>query len=177
MQQAYADKSFRVLPKTFLFKDDSVIPNSKYPLLLYQQVFAARDEEGAEWLEKRFEMNGWTNNWRWGVYSFHHYHSNTHEVLGVYRGNAVLKLGGEKGEVVRVTAGDIVVIPAGVGHKCLEHSKQFTVVGAYPDGLSPDLMRGEDGERPAADSNIANVPLPSSDPFSGKEGSMLSLWK
>jgi uncharacterized protein YjlB len=166
-----------IQPEALFFKDDGLIPNNKYPLLVYRNAFTERGNKGADWLESRFAVNNWTNTWRWGVYPFHHYHSNTHEVLGVFKGNALLHLGGEKGQKVNVQEGDIIVIPAGVGHKCISHSDDFTVVGAYPDGLSPDLKRGEKGERPQADQNIAAVPLPSTDPLLGKNTGLVSSWK
>lgn len=164
-------------PKEFYFKDDGNIPNSKYPLLVYQNVFDARGSKGGDWLEERFAANNWSNTWRWGVYPLHHYHSNTHEVLGLFSGDALLHLGGEEGEKVQVKAGDIIVIPAGVGHKCLKHSNDFTVLGAYPNGLSPDLHRGDKGERPQTDKNIVAVAFPVTDPFFGKSGGLLSAWK
>ncbi len=164
-------------PEKLYFKDDGSIPNSKYPLLHYREVFRGRENEGAEWLEDRFAANGWTNSWRWGIYSFHHYHSNTHEVLGVFSGSAKLQLGGEMGQKVEVRAGDILVIPTGVGHKCLEHASDFTVVGAYPNGAEPDLNKGKEGERPKADENISKVPFPPADPLLGKNAGLMILWK
>jgi uncharacterized protein YjlB len=163
-------------PETFYFKDDGSIPNSKYPLLLYRNAFPEHGSKGAEWLEEKFADNQWTNSWRWGVYAFHHYHSNTHEGLGVFSGSALLHLGGEKGEKVKVQAGDIIVIPAGIGHKSLTHSNDFTVVGAYPNGLKPDMNKGEKGERPQTDKNIADIPLPATDPLLGKSG-LTTIWK
>lgn len=167
----------QVKPKEFYFKDDGRIPNSGYPLLLYQQAFDLEGSQGGDWLEEQFAANDWTNTWRWGVYPFHHYHSNTHEVLGVFSGDAMLHLGGETGEKIKVRVGDIIIIPAGVGHKCLSHSEDFTVLGAYPGGLSPDLNRGETGERPQTDKNIARVPFPSTDPLTGKTGGLKDTWK
>ncbi|WP_291914984.1 cupin domain-containing protein [Chitinophaga sp. CB10] len=164
-------------PKAFYFKDDGSIPNSKYPLLVYQNAFTQRGNKGGDWIEQRFASNNWTNTWRWGVYPFHHYHSNTHEVLGCFSGSALLHMGGENGKKINVKAGDILVIPAGVGHKCISHSDDFTVLGAYPNGLSPDLMRGEKGERPQTDRNIAKAPFPSADPFSGNNDGLTKLWK
>lgn len=158
------------------FDDDGRIPNSKYPLILYQSVFEERGSDGAEWLEDIFTSHNWTNTWRWGVYDFHHYHSNTHEVLGVFRGSALLHLGGEKGKKIKVKAGDIIIIPAGVAHKCIEEEKNFTVVGAYPDGRNPDMNKGEKSERPQADKNIAAVPFPSTDPLLGKDGGLVTIW-
>lgn len=112
--------------ETHLFKDDGIIPNSKYPLLHYQKAFTAVGATGATWLEQHFAKNNWTNSWRNGVYPFHHYHSTSHEVLGIYSGSAMLFLGGEKGEKIRVEAGDIVMVPAGVGHKNLGNQPNIT---------------------------------------------------
>lgn len=166
-----------VEPQTYFFKDDGRIPNSKYPLLVYTYVFSLTGTKGAEWLEKTFKANNWYNSWRWGVYSFHHYHSNAHEVLGIFQGSAQLQMGGEKGKILSVKAGDILVIPAGVGHKNVKSSSDFTAVGAYPDGMDWDLNKGEKGERPRADENIAKVPLPSTDPLLGKKGGVVKYWK
>jgi uncharacterized protein YjlB len=162
-------------PEKLLFKDDGQIPNSPYPLLLYRQAFAARNAEGAAWLEKQFAQNNWTNSWRNGVYPFHHYHSTSHEVLGVYAGTALLHLGGEAGQKVRVQAGDIIVIPAGVGHKNLD-SDNLGIVGAYPDGRNWDVNRGLPGERPQTDKNIAALPIPATDPLLGKSSGLPSIW-
>jgi uncharacterized protein YjlB len=164
-------------PQLFYFKDDGIIPNSKYPVLYYSNVLSQSGEQAANWLEKKFAANQWTNSWRWGIYPFHHYHSNTHEVLGVFSGSALLQLGGERGMKLKVQTGDVLVIPAGVGHKCLSHSPQFAVTGAYPDGLEPDLNRGEEGERPGADESISIVPDPSADPLTGKESGVIIFWK
>jgi uncharacterized protein YjlB len=159
----------------FYFKDDGSIPNSKFPMLLYRNAFTARGSSGALWLISRFESNDWSNSWRNGIYSFHHYHSTSHEVLGIYSGTALVHLGGEQGEKVRVNAGDVMVIPAGVGHKNLG-SSSLGVVGAYPEGRSWDLNRGLAGERPAVDKNIAALPIPQTDPILGMGSGVVSVW-
>jgi uncharacterized protein YjlB len=88
-----------------------------------------------------------------------------------------LHLGGEKGQKITVKAGDILVIPAGVGHKNLGSSQDFGVVGAYPDGRSWDVMRGQPGDRPKADERIAALPIPTTDPFLGKGDGLTKIWK
>jgi uncharacterized protein YjlB len=128
-------------------------------------------------LEERFAANNWTNSWRNGVYPFHHYHSTSHEVLGIYGGSALLHLGGENGEKINVSAGDIIAIPAGVGHKNLGSSDDFGVVGAYPDGRNYDLLRGQPSERPQADKNIAALSIPDFDPLQGKADGLREIWK
>lgn len=163
-------------PERFFFKDDGKIPNNKLPLILYQNAFAERGRQGASWLESRFAANNWTNSWRNGIYPFHHYHSTSHEVLGIYSGSALVHLGGEQGEKLQVEAGDVIIIPAGVGHKNLG-GNNLGVVGAYPDGRSWDLMKGLPGERPEADENIAALPIPAADPLLGKSDGLIKIWK
>jgi uncharacterized protein YjlB len=165
-----------LVPEMLYFKDDGIIPNSKYPLLLYRNAFSERDERGAEWLEEKFLSNNWSNSWRNGIFTFQHYHSITHEVLGIYSGECLVLLGGEKGEKVTVKAGDIIVIPAGVGHKNLG-DKKLGVVGAYPNGMPVDIMKGEPGERPRTDQNIAAVPFPGTDPFLGASDGLKKIWE
>jgi uncharacterized protein YjlB len=165
-----------VEPEQFSFRDDGVFPNSVLPVLLYRQAFTEA-EDRASVVEHRFAENDWTNSWRNGVYSFTHYHSTTHEVLGAYGGAATLRLGGEHGKNVEVHAGDVIVIPAGVAHQNIGASGDFAVVGAYPDGRDWDLLRGLPGERPKADRNIAALPIPDSDSIYGPEGPLPQIWK
>ena len=72
--------------------------------------------------------------------------------------------------------GDVIIIPAGVAHKNLGSSGDFRCVGAYPPGQDWDMNYGKAGERPAADENIANVPLPVADPVFGFEGPLMKNW-
>jgi uncharacterized protein YjlB len=162
-------------PEVLSFKDDGRIPNSRLPLLVYRDVLPAGIK--ADDVKKQFAQNHWTNAWDNGIYSFHHYHSTSHEVLGIYRGNAQLQLGGEKGEKISVKAGDVIVIPAGVGHKNLGSSDDFAVVGAYPEGRTWDVLKGEPDERPNADKNIAALPIPDCDPLLGKSDGLRKLWQ
>lgn len=158
------------------FADDGVFPNSHLPLLYYKA--ALRPENAsAEAMEALFAASGWPPAWRYTVYPYHHYHSTAHEVLGIAAGSARLKLGGPHGRDFDVGAGDVIVIPAGVVHQQLSKSGDFLVVGGYPPGQYPDQFRGEEGDRPLADRNIAKVPLPESDPVSGSESPLLSHWR
>jgi uncharacterized protein YjlB len=166
-----------VQPAQLNFKDDGIFPNSPLPLLFYRQALVAGTEDPASIFEKRFAENHWTNSWRNGVYSFPHYHSTSHEVLGVYSGAANLRLGGEHGKNVEVHAGDVIVIPAGVAHQNIGASEDFGVVGAYPEGRDWDLLRGLPGERPKADRNIAALPTPDCDPIYGAKGQLGQIWK
>jgi len=157
------------------FADDGVFPNSSLPLLLYRQ---ATEWGGPEPLETLFKGNGWPPQWRDTVFTFHHYHSRSHECLGVARGHATLRFGGPSGTEVRVEAGDVVLIPAGVAHQRVLASADFMVVGAYPPGQEEfDTLRGQPGDRPKADETIAKLPLPKTDPVTGKAGPLLDLWR
>jgi len=163
-------------PKQLNFKDDGVFPNSVLPLLLYERALITEAKDPASIVEQRFAENDWTNSWRNGVYSFTHYHSTTHEALGVYCGAATLRVGGERSSDVKVYAGDVIVIPAGVPHQKISASADFAVVGAYPDGREWDLLRGRPGERPKSDHNIAALPIPDKDPLYGADGPLRRIW-
>lgn len=123
-----------VKPVRLKFRPDGYIPNNpNVPLLIYKNaVRLGGKRDPAALLEAIFNANGWGEAWRNGIYNYVHYHPRIHEVLGVARGTATLRLGGNKGRTVKVRAGDVVVVPAGVGHECLNASKTFLVVGAYP---------------------------------------------
>jgi len=166
-----------VAPEQFRFKDDGVFPNSGLPLLVYRQAFTTEVEDRASIIEQCFAENDWTNSWRNGVYSFAHYHSTTHEALGVYCGAATLRVGAKQSSDVKVYAGDVIVIPAGVAHQKIGASADFAVVGAYPDGREWDLLRGQPGERPRADQRIAALPIPDNDPIYGADGPLRQIWK
>ena len=156
--------------------DDGAFPNNRLPLLVYPgAVLLAGHPDPAAVFEALFRANRWGSSWRNGVYSFHHYHSTAHEVLGVYGGEAVIQFGGESGVAVEARRGDAILIPAGVAHKKLSSSAGFAVVGAYPAGQHWDMNYGKPGERPQADQNIAQVGMPERDPVLG-EGGLLALW-
>ncbi|HWL14903.1 MAG TPA: cupin [Opitutus sp.] len=164
----------------FHFADTGVFPNHpRLPVLVYKQVRTRADGDAnalASWFEQTWPQHGWRPAWRWGVYDFPHYHSTAHEILGVYRGHASLRLGDRTGATLVVEAGDVLVLPAGTAHQNLGASSDFHVVGGYPDGQSADLLRGEPGERPAADERIVQVPLPPADPLFGEQGPLVRHW-
>lgn len=92
-------------------------------------------------------------------------------------GEAHIAFGGPEGETVEVRAGDVVVIPAGVGHCNEGPGGGFSVVGAYPRGQENyDLRTGEGDERPEVLENIRNVPMPETDPLFGKDGPLVERW-
>ena len=163
-------------PIQLKFKDDGKTPNSSLPLLIYKNVFS-EEKADADFIQQHFESHNWKNAWQDTVYDFNHYHSNTHEVMGVYSGYATLQFGGEAGEQLTVEEGDAIIIPAGVGHMKLKASDDFGVVGAYPDGKDYDIMKGNPDERPDADKNINAVPSPDEDPVYGKMEGLTALWK
>jgi len=150
--------------EVYRFEDDGQIPNNpELPALVYRGAFRRADDLALA-LERRFAENGWTAAWRDIVFDFHHYHSTAHEVLGVFQGEARLRLGGERGRSVKVEPGDVVVIPAGVGHRAENWTEDLQVVVATAGGREWDICKGEPGERPRVLQSIAQVPRPDGDP-------------
>jgi uncharacterized protein YjlB len=116
-------------------------------------------------------------NWVDGVFDYWHFHVTGHEVLGCVAGEAEIGFGGDSGVAVTFTAGDVVVIPGGVGHKRLSvKRKGFTVVGGYPPGQSGAISRPGDFRLDEAEARIAHLPLPKSDPVTGPEGPLFAAW-
>jgi uncharacterized protein YjlB len=157
--------------------DDGTFPNNdKLPLMVYKNAIAIPTQDPAGAVERIFRENEWGNSWRNGIYTYHHYHSTAHEVLGIYGGTVTVQLGGPNGIIVEGAAGDVIIIPAGVAHKNLGSSGDFRCVGAYPPGQDWDMNYGKPGERPKADQNIAKVPLPNNDPVYGADGPLIKGW-
>jgi len=161
----------------YLLQPNGKIPNNQQlPLLVYQQVFEAKEDLVSQFKEA-FEQHNWRGTWADSVFDYHHYHSTSHEALGVAAGSALLVLGGPDAQEIEVRAGDMLVLPAGTGH-CLESSSaDFKVVGAYPEGqASYDICTEEDDPKEKK-KNIRKVPLPETDPVAGANGPLLEHWR
>jgi uncharacterized protein YjlB len=166
-------------PLAFMFHDDGAVPNNpRLPLLYYHgalDLAGTRDPAGA--IETLFNRNGWGDMWRNGIYPFVHYHSQTHEALGIARGRATVRFGGDQGQELEIGAGDVALLPAGTGHHGLWVSPDLVVIGAYPPEGRYDLCRGSKAEHAKALQSIPKVPLPKSDPVYGENGPLLELWR
>lgn len=163
---------------THRLEADPEIPNNtRLPLLVYPGAVTLPAHDPASVFERLFISNGWVGCWRNGIFPFHHYHSTAHEVLGIFSGTAVARLGGEHGVTVTLNPGDVVIIPAGVGHKKLSSSGSLGVVGAYPSGQSPDMCRAERGSCLQGAATAARVAVPDRDPVYGSDGPMREHWR
>src|ERR1700761_4538437 len=167
----------KIEPIAIQFADDGLVPNNPLPFLVYKSAVALDHSEPEAAIEKLFGANGWGAMWRNGVYDFLHYHATVHEVLGIARGSARVRFGGDKGKVLEISAGDVAILPAGTGHQCLSASNDFSVVGAYPPGPSMDLVRPSPEAHVKALKTIPDVVLPTTDPVMGKDGPLVRLWK
>jgi len=75
---------------------------------------------------------------------------------------------------VTAKPGDVIVLPAGTGHKKLASKGALGVVGAYPQGSHPDTRMTFSKGDPQT---IARVPLPPADPVYGPVGPLFDHWK
>ncbi|ROL70803.1 cupin domain-containing protein [Pseudomonas vranovensis] len=158
------------------FEDDGATPNSRLPVLLYHLRLAPQSDAAAGF-ESLFRAHQWPPLWRAGIFSYQHYHSNAHEALGVACGHAQVMLGGAQGQLLGLKRGDVLVLPAGTGHCCIDSSEDFLVVGAYPLGQQDyDIQRPGAQTHDASQARIAQVPLPCQDPVIGTGGWLASAW-
>ena len=102
-------------PLTFIFEDDGLVPNNPLPFLVYRGAVDVATGHPEKTIEGLFGANGWGAMWRNGVYDYLHYHSTVHEALGVARGHARVQFGGDHGQALDISAGDVAILPAGTG--------------------------------------------------------------
>ena len=141
------------------------LATARWPLLVYP---AAAKDPTPEAFEALFTRNGWPAAWRNGVLPFHHYHGNSHEVLGVYEGEVTVQFGGSL--TLTASRGDVLVLPAGTAHKKLASHGSLGIVGAYPAGSTPDTCRG-------LPKNHFETELPVCDPVYGAGGPLFTYWR
>lgn len=164
-------------PETIHFAGNDRVPNNpRLPVLHYHGALqSCTGSTSPEAAEAMLTGNGWPAAWRAGIFPYHHYHSTAHEVLAVVSGKASVMLGGPDGPAVTLQIGDVVVLPAGTGHCRMSASPDFLVVGGYPEGQDVDLCR--DPADDAVRQRIREVPVPATDPVSGKGGPLAGLWQ
>ena len=163
-------------PLALVFEDDGLVPNNPLPFLVYRGAVDVANEHPEKTIEGLFGANGWGAMWRNGVFDYVHYHATVHEVLGVARGRARVRFGGNGGQELEISAGDVAILPAGTGHQCLWASPDLMVIGAYPPDGRYDLCRGSKAEHAKAIKTIPDVPLPDSDPVLGADGPLMESW-
>lgn len=175
MTIATANKTSQIMHQ-IIYKQDLFPNNEQYPLLIYRAVFSINQLESGS-IINLLNKNNWGNAWVNGIYDYHHYHSNSHEVLVVIAGSCDVIYGGPKGKLFFISEGDVILHPAGVSHKKEKSSKNFSCIGAYPDSVNYDMNYGKASEHPSVDLNIQQVKVPLMDPVFGKTGPMFEYWR
>jgi uncharacterized protein YjlB len=177
VEQTVSVISAGLKPHSFIFADDGLVPNNPMPFLVYKDAVDVANGHPEKTIEGLFGANGWGDMWRNGVYDYLHYHATVHEALGVARGHARVRFGGDSGKEFEMSAGDVVVLPAGTGHQCLSATGDFCVIGAYPPGPKMQVTRPTPENHRKALKTIPQVPLPKTDPVMGEDGPLTRLWK
>jgi uncharacterized protein YjlB len=163
-------------PLSLVFADDGLVPNNRLPFLVYRGAIPLDQAHPEQTIERLFGANGWGAMWRNGIFDYLHYHATVHEALGVARGRADVRFGGERGRTLEISAGDVAILPAGTGHQCLAASDDFCVIGAYPPGPPMEITRPTPENHRKALKTIPEVKVPDTDPVRGKDGPQVRLW-
>lgn len=167
----------KIEPLSVVFEDDGLVPNNPMPFLVYKAAIDVANGHPEKTIEGLFGANGWGDMWRNGVYDYLHYHATVHEALGVARGHARVRFGGDNGKEFNLASGDVAILPAGTGHQCIQASDDFCIVGAYPPGPKMQVTRPTPDNHAKALRTIPQVPLPMSDPVMGEDGPLVRLWR
>jgi uncharacterized protein YjlB len=154
------------------------IPNTSIqhkPLMVYHSAF---QQASASQIESHLNKIGVvTPQWRYTMYSDTHFHSTSHEVLVIASGSAKCCFGGEENQdryEPVLQRGDVVVVPAGVGHRLLEDYGGFQMVGSYPKGFNWDMCYGREKEKEKVEA-ISKLEWFKRDPIYGDDGPSLHV--
>jgi uncharacterized protein YjlB len=163
-------------PTTLYFKGDGNTPNNRLPVILYKSIFQDLKPPFSVDILHLFQSNGWTNNWGDIIKTQNHYHSNTHEVLGINSGKVEMVIGGARGKIIRLKEGDVIILPAGIGYYSLENKKKYIAVGGYPNGEDWDMIYDEHEKYINSQKSIAKNPFPILHPIHCLNGPLQRKW-
>ncbi|KAL4767068.1 hypothetical protein BDW60DRAFT_227067 [Aspergillus nidulans var. acristatus] len=167
---------------TYFLPPTPYAPNSQLPVLHYRNVLPSHPSE--ETVTQFLTANQWEKRGTWGHITIRHFHPNSHECYGIFRGSSKLLLGAGAGDraggfELSVQAGDVIVLPAGIAHSCVESSEDYQYIGVYPQRCP--RWRNEMGNRPidlrSLREETERVAIPEADPVYGAGGPLLALWK
>ena len=79
-------------PEEYFVQDDGTFPNNTLPVLYYRRILKPTFLFPGRYIKRVFARTNWTNSWKSGIFEYHHYHSNTHEVMGVLKGKTTIRL-------------------------------------------------------------------------------------
>ncbi|KEF55867.1 uncharacterized protein A1O9_07447 [Exophiala aquamarina CBS 119918] len=167
-------------PESYQCSPTEMVPNSRFPVLVYRDVLQKPYNE--EIICSQIEQNAWIHRRTWGGIPRHHFHPNTNEVYAVCAGSSTLSLGAYPGQdatlTVKLIAGILIVLPAGVSHCSLEWSNDYRYLRFYP--VDSPRWKNEHCSSPDRlvdlSAKATAVPVPTKDPFNGCRGGLLTIW-
>ncbi|CAI0646001.1 unnamed protein product [Colletotrichum noveboracense] len=143
-------------PECYVLAQTTFCPNNDLPYLVYRNVLPpdVTEQIASELLTKH---GGWERFGPvWGPVSKRHFHPNVHECYAILSGTSTFLLGlamgdseadveaapeaavcngvdvrSTRGLRLRVSAGDVVVQPAGTGHSSLDHDGNFRYISLF----------------------------------------------
>ena len=84
--------------ETIQITPDAPYPGNDLPVRLYRQALSGSRDTLITGFKRLFTSHGWSEPWINGIYDFHHFHAEAHEVLGCAAGRVTVQLGGPNGQ-------------------------------------------------------------------------------
>ena len=97
-------------------------------------------------------------------------------MLGIARGRVTRAVRRRQGLRHHLGRGDVVVLPAGTGHRRIRASRDLFVVAPIPPAAAMTNRGRKRRTMRAGSAAIAKVKLPPKDPVYGAEGALGRLW-
>jgi uncharacterized protein YjlB len=157
-------------PLTFVFEDDGSCRTIRCRFWSTSSAVDVGNDHPEKTIEGLFGANGWGDMWRNGIYDYLHYHATVHEVLGVARGHARVRFGGDKGKELEIAPATSPSCPPAPGINAFRPA----TISAWSAPIRRDpkmqITRPTPENHAKALKTIPQVKLPKTDPVMGATG-------
>jgi uncharacterized protein YjlB len=126
----------RKKPRVVFFENPADVPNSRLTVLIFRSVLVPGIPAKPDLFRKRFRKAGGAVCGQTRSSITRIFIRTRMKFWEFIEGKVTVRLGGEQGRLFRLKAGDMLLLPPGVGHRRVGDDKGLKLIGAYPRGQS-----------------------------------------